>query len=108
MIVGVKRRRNSRDIYGLGQPVFRVERNVVRTFYNEPFRSNETHLDKIVVKLFEPRLTRWGNDSHIWTNSYQVVEICDFDKPATCGAERYEKCPYRFKCFTASTKGLDN
>ncbi len=109
MIVGVKKRRNSKVAYGLGHLVNRVQSDKITTHYEDPFQVHETHSDKTLVWLFEElpgQVSPWAYP-YVWTNTYQVIELCDSEKPASCAAEQYEKCQYRFRCFTASNKGLD-
>ncbi len=109
MIVGVKKRKTSKVAFGLGHVVNRVKRDRVVTDYESPHLSRESHTDKTLVHLFEelPGAVSPWTYPYVWTNTYQVVELCDSEEPASCEADKYEKCQYRFRCFTASNKGLD-
>ena len=108
MIVGVKKRRNSKDIYGLGKTVFRTITERIFTSQINPSTNRESHSDITCVELFERFDGRvpWGWP-YVTTKTYLVVDICDSEEPASCAADKYATCQYRFRCFTANNKGLD-
>lgn len=103
MIVGLKRRRASKGFYELGvlENVTTKTEVIVTYDQKKPLKVRNYRKAMALVKAFNPckrgRSYIWETD-YVWTQPHLIVKICDNIKPASC---RNEKCPYRFRCFTA-------
>ena len=102
MIVGLKRRKTSKDFYDLGVTTPK------RSYYKcrVHWVGGKRIVDRFVlVRTFTPFiLNRWFRHErhYIWKRVDLIEKICDETKPANC---KNDKCPHRFRCFTTKIGG---
>lgn len=106
MIVGLKKRRASKQFYELGVLDHVGIKTEVITYYDQkkPNVGHNFRRSWAVVRTFNPitrgRSYQWESD-YIYTQPHLIVKICDEVEPAAC---KKDDCPYRFRCFTSKVK----
>jgi hypothetical protein len=102
MIVGLKKRRASKEFYELGVLNKITNKTETITHYDgkKPI-TRRWHTSCAFVRTFNPiqrgRRYKWVSD-HICTRPYLIAKICDEMEPGKC---KRDSCPYRFRCYTS-------
>lgn len=101
LIVGIKKRQKSKYFYTLGVLIKTEHKILDHSFLVDGGFKQLYHMERTlgVIQLFEPITTRWGNITVVYKNMNLITIICDANEPASCNNSN--KCPHRFKCYTA-------
>jgi len=100
MIVGVKKRSNSKDIFDLGVlQEIRTRTYLVMDYTSkEVVKSKDFYGSDALVILFDKLHRKWSDSKYFWTKENRIIKICDNILPEECNNS---DCKYRFKCMTS-------
>jgi len=104
MVVGLKKRRNSKKFYDLAVLDMTFEKREISTTYRKSgvVVSRDYRKGYAIIECFNTNVTRYGYSLGGWrTIRLDLFEkICDEDNPSKC---KNEGCKYRFQCYTSKT-----
>jgi hypothetical protein len=109
LIVGLKKRRNSKKVYTLAvveleetlnhTVELKIDKAKYTTLYKWVPREINRKVHRYLVRSFDRLNLKWA-EYRRWVPDYLVEKICDNTEPGKCSNQELVSCPYRFKCLT--------